>query len=259
MKQEEPIDIVNVEPISKPTKVKRKTSDEPKPRKHRIKKKIVCEICGFKTAYIQEHMSNKHLGLRPFPCEYCDKRFKLHAGLKRHTRIHLGIKPHKCKFENCDRTFTEYASLSAHMTAHSEERNFECPLCKKKFKHKNTVRNHLTFHHSKKRTKTCEVCFKSFATTKDLKQHSGIHTGEKPHGCRFCERHFLIIYNRNSHEKRRHPVECANVDALKTVVLKIGSEPEVLDAENQVEVEFLDEEFLVETNSSDNIDMKEFF
>lgn len=56
-------------------------------------------------------------GERPYPCEYCQKRFRVLEKLKVHTRIHTGEKPFPCRF--CGRCFTQKNDMVKHERIHS--------------------------------------------------------------------------------------------------------------------------------------------
>jgi KRAB domain-containing zinc finger protein len=54
-----------------------------------------------------------HAGVKPFACDFCDKRFRQSSGLKEHRRIHTGEKPYACDF--CQRRCTTKSNLNSHI------------------------------------------------------------------------------------------------------------------------------------------------
>ena len=113
------------------------------------------------------------------------------------------------------------------------EDTLECAICHQNFTEKKSLENHLNMHlqnfvkenesnmkrnsliesepspnvSSKKsyplekhgkRTKSCKICGKKISG--HLKRHEMLHTGEKPHSCRNCERKFRDLSNLKRHE-----------------------------------------------------------
>jgi hypothetical protein len=51
---------------------------------------------------------------KKFPCSMCPSSFSRNHDLKRHMRIHLGIRPYKCHY--CPKAFTRMDALHRHTT-----------------------------------------------------------------------------------------------------------------------------------------------
>jgi hypothetical protein len=51
---------------------------------------------------------------KKFPCHMCPSSFSRNHDLKRHMRIHLGIRPYKC--QHCPKAFTRMDALHRHTT-----------------------------------------------------------------------------------------------------------------------------------------------
>ena len=47
----------------------------------------------------------------------------------------------------------------------------------------------------------CDICGKGFPTNQHFKDHKNIHTGEKPHRCKFCSSSFASASTRNMHQR----------------------------------------------------------
>lgn len=85
--------------------------------------------------------------------------------------------------------------LLTHMRVHSENREFECPDCGKRFKQSSQLRNHRVMHLDRKSSdvprwytsKTCDLCGKTYADSKCLKNHiQAVHSKLRPYVCNVC-------------------------------------------------------------------------
>ncbi|CAO2597838.1 Zinc finger and BTB domain-containing protein 43 [Lemmus lemmus] len=56
-----------------------------------------------------------HLGLRPYGCGVCGKKFKMKHHLVGHMKIHTGIKPYECNI--CAKRFMWRDSFHRHVTS----------------------------------------------------------------------------------------------------------------------------------------------
>lgn len=81
------------------------------------------------------------------------------------------------------------------MRVHSDNREYECPVCGKCFKQSSQLRNHRVMHLNRKSnevprwytSKTCELCGKTYADSKCLKNHmQAVHSKLRPYVCNVC-------------------------------------------------------------------------
>ncbi|GMR41851.1 hypothetical protein PMAYCL1PPCAC_12046 [Pristionchus mayeri] len=84
------------------------SDDEP------YKPKMECPTCGL-VLYRHNFATHFriHTGELPFPCGYCDKRFRSSSALKVHTRAHTGEKPYECP--TCDYAALTKRNLDRHI------------------------------------------------------------------------------------------------------------------------------------------------
>ena len=74
-------------------------------------------------------------------CSHCGKAFADSSKLKRHVKIHLGMRDFKCK--TCGKGFIEACSLRRHESVHSDVKPHNCSLCGKGFTDSSGLKKHL--------------------------------------------------------------------------------------------------------------------
>lgn len=145
-----------------------------------------------------EH-SRKHLKLRPI-CTMCGKVFSEASSLRRHMRIHKGLKPYVCQL--CAKAFTQCNQLKTHVRTHTGEKPYQCDMCDKSFAQKCQLVFHNRMHHGEKKPYSCDVCNLQFATSSNLKIHARKHSGEKPYVCDRCGQRFAQASTLTYHVRR---------------------------------------------------------
>ncbi|XP_062701519.1 zinc finger protein 93 isoform X1 [Aedes albopictus] len=145
------------------------------PRRKKVRKSdpSVCDICGQMVAYfVKESHHNQHLGIRPYKCDYegCGRTYFSQNDLRTHSKRHK-ITYHVC--EICGRNIKGVEWFRRHMKTHTEVPQF-----------------------------TCEVCGSKFRRKAQLQTHMVTHTGLTPHECETCGKRFALKYNLEAHVKR---------------------------------------------------------
>lgn len=156
------------EPEQKPKKKERKK----RPPKGKSKR-VVCDICGelVSQPMLEWHV-NRHLGMKPFPCDV----------------------------EGCGREMYSKYGLHLHRHAHKvQAKQYECPHCQKILNGYSGFLRHKRLHSEKKYC--CEICGKKFHRSEHMKMHSTVHTGIAKFPCEVCGKRFTIKHNLKAHLK----------------------------------------------------------
>ncbi|XP_005002561.1 zinc finger protein 584 isoform X2 [Cavia porcellus] len=160
----------------------------------------VCGECGKAFSYASKLRKHRkiHTGIRPFQCSDCGKTFSRKDALALHERTHTGERPYECS--RCGKAFSVLSTLIRHRKVHLGERPYECKECGKFFKYSKSFVLHQRVH-TGERPFVCEHCGKTYVTRSGLYQHWKVHTGERPYGCSLCGKTFTTRSYRNRHQQ----------------------------------------------------------
>ena len=110
-----------------------------------------CEVCSkdFRTrvGYTQ-HVEAQHMGIRPYPCSYCDFKARYQSALEVHVKsVHVGIK-YPC--DMCDYK----GPLESHVKRHKDSvhglgKRFPCMNCQRTYPLYETLKRHIREVHKK--------------------------------------------------------------------------------------------------------------
>lgn len=113
--------------------------------------------------------------IKRYPCLTCHKRFSSFEGLRLHSAIHSGDRPHVCSI--CSKAFMRKRELDRHMATHTGMRPFKCTSCEKSFGRKDKLVRHMRIHDIN-REHVCVVCGASFNRKDGLTHHMKTHIKE---------------------------------------------------------------------------------
>ncbi|CAG0887434.1 unnamed protein product [Cyprideis torosa] len=112
----------------------------------------VCSICGIKciTAAALRVHENIHRGIRPYPCDLCEKRFFNRSCLNRHKlRSHgdttVAVRRYPCP--ECSKSYVDKRSLRDHRNIHLGLRPHTCPTCGSGFAYEGALHTHRRVAH----------------------------------------------------------------------------------------------------------------
>lgn len=139
-----------------------------------------------------------HLGIRPFQCKHCDKKFVSINRCKRHEKSHT--KQTICKY--CDKSFLRTNDLKAHIKVeHCQDSTpIICQTCHKLFSNLSSYKLHAKRHELGFRF-ICNVCGKAYYANSELQRHLQLHSGIRKFPCTLCENSFMSQPELNRHLK----------------------------------------------------------
>ncbi|XP_015509926.1 transcriptional repressor CTCFL isoform X1 [Neodiprion lecontei] len=138
---------------------------------HLNMKPYCCKSCDFVTLTVSNircHIRKRHLKIKPFHCNLCEKSYGTAVLLEEHINSHTGAKPYKCKI--CDFATSNRQVLSYHKTTHKPAKDISCEVCGKKFFSNCRMRAHMIVH-KKDRSLICKLCSTYLCNAEALKKH----------------------------------------------------------------------------------------
>ncbi|OXB54416.1 hypothetical protein ASZ78_004275 [Callipepla squamata] len=116
-----------------------------------LKEHCMSNIASEKNAYqlesSGEELDQKYSKAKPV-CNTCGKVFSEASSLRRHMRIHKGVKPYVCQL--CGKAFTQCNQLKTHVRTHTGERPFICEMCGNSYTDIKNLKKHKTKVHTGK-------------------------------------------------------------------------------------------------------------
>ncbi len=105
-----------------------------------------CDTSFTELVTFEQHVRSHELDKKCMKCFHCGKTFASYSNLKRHKKIHTGVRPHVCAF--CARPFLNRSDLVRHWRIHTGERPYRCEVCQHAFKYSFNLKTHQQKYHS---------------------------------------------------------------------------------------------------------------
>nr|CAI5834188.1 unnamed protein product [Callosobruchus analis] len=168
-----------------------------------IEAPVSCTITGDKT--------EKKKVRTMFVCDMCNNSYDKEYEII-HMRSHSNEENFDCSV--CNKKFHTFENLKMHAKVHKVDKKFMCSHCKKPFNTEDALNNHkLLTKKCGMRKYACKYCGRAFLKPYEKVKHERIHTGEKPHVCKICGKAFRVNYCLTLHLRTHtgfRPYECAH-------------------------------------------------
>lgn len=107
------------------------------------------------------------------------------------------------------------SSLKEHLKSHSDDRPYQCEICKASFKRNHQMKLHKQTVHSDLRLYHCELCEKSFKRRDKLTCHYRTHSDEHPFMCTECGSVFKWKHHLKRHRDNVHADKASQIKARR--------------------------------------------
>jgi len=124
----------------------------------------MCQLLCPNFSELEAHMRSVHVR---FVCRLCLNSFTLSCNLRRHMKLHAGVRPHSCPF--CSASFSRSTDLKIHMKKHPVANTDHETDSPKSTQEPLSLVKQTILHE-------CDVCGKGFAAAAHLAEHRHTHS-----------------------------------------------------------------------------------
>ncbi|XP_037935959.1 zinc finger protein 713-like [Teleopsis dalmanni] len=150
----------------------------------------------------------------PYQCTLCQVVFKTKSKLLKHLNNNqrcsnrLQGVVYECQY--CNKRFAEQRQINCHERQHTNERPYQCTICRITFRNYSTLYRHKQRTHLRQKPYQCSNCRRTFYTNGALLQHQNLHYGIRNAVCEVCGRRYLSNRYLNRHIKAFHTKHSTN-------------------------------------------------
>lgn len=145
---------------------------------------IPCKKCNTfleNASLLQVHNMTSH---GQFTCLVCLATFTSRNNMKRHIRLHTGIKPYSC--HKCSESFSRNDDFKRHLLKHTFQKPFRCAICNTGYSDRAFVKSHMINEHNSKVFHICPQCGESHTDSQKFQQHKKCHPEFQDYRCSLC-------------------------------------------------------------------------
>jgi uncharacterized C2H2 Zn-finger protein len=103
-------------------------------------------------------------------CKLCNKQYKILNKCEFHIQSHLGVRPYECQL--CKRRYLKMRILNEqYFSSHMGEKLYKCKLCDSSYRHRKNFKKHAETHEELRSSYLCDVCKKKFNFQFDYWKH----------------------------------------------------------------------------------------
>uniref|UniRef100_A0AAY4CQN3 C2H2-type domain-containing protein n=1 Tax=Denticeps clupeoides TaxID=299321 RepID=A0AAY4CQN3_9TELE len=145
-------------------------------RIHTGAKPYTCSYCQ-KTfrqlSHLQQHTRYSRSQGKPHKCPHCSKSFANSSYL---AQIHTGDRPYKCAHPGCEKAFTQLSNLQSHRRQHNKDKPFKCHNCNRGYTDSASLEVHMSTHTVKHaKLYSCGLCNRAYTSETYLMKHMRKH------------------------------------------------------------------------------------
>ncbi|XP_052791502.1 uncharacterized protein LOC128225640 [Mya arenaria] len=147
-------------------------------------KNILCKKCGQTLEEVRSFETHNVTEHGHFTCLICLSTFTSRNNMKRHIRLHTGVKPYRC--HKCSESFSRNDDFKRHLLRHSFQKPYRCATCQTGYADRVGVKSHMMKDHGTASFHVCSHCGECFTDLWKFKEHRESHADGQDYRCSLC-------------------------------------------------------------------------